>query len=221
MTRALLTILLLALPAWGGPVLVLKPTNADLGIVEGDQIVQYSLMIHNEGDSTLVIEEVAVTCGCTVAVLPDSTVEPGEAVPLKGSFNTRKMEGEIHKAIFLFSNDPAREKAVLTVDGFVVREVSFYPPQVFFSNARIGKGTTKTVTIRSGTGVPLEIGEVKTMTDRFQLEVKNLERAGDYEIDLHLLPQDEKGVMRDTMSVQTNVVGFEEIRIPILGQIRR
>jgi len=201
--------------------MVIRPPNADLGIVEGDQILPFSLMIHNEGDSTLVIEEVAVTCGCTMAILPDSTVEPGEAVPLKGSFNTRKMEGEIHKAIILFSNDPARKKGVLTIDGFIVREVSFYPPQVFFSNARVNEGMTKTVTIRSGTDVPLEIDSVHTMTDLFRIEVKSLERTGDYELDLHLLPQEKGGVMRDTITVETNVEGYEEIRIPILGQIRR
>lgn len=216
----LLLLTLVALPAWAGPMIVCDSPNIDLGIVEGDTVVPYTQFIRNDGDETLYIERVSVTCGCTVANLPDSTVEPGESVPLQGSLNTRKMDGEIHKALFIDSNDPERERLVLTLNGFVVREVSYYPKQVFFSNARVNETETKSITVRSGKDFPLAITAVHTGTDRYEIEIENLERSGDYRLDMVLLPQEVGQVIRDTLTIVTNIEGYKYIRIPILGKIR-
>ena len=109
MNRSAFTIVFLALTtatAFAIPKIAFDPTNADLGILEGDVEAPFIVFIVNEGDSPLHIARVKTTCGCTAVALPDSTLDPGERVPLKGMFNSRKLSGEIHKAIFIESDDP-------------------------------------------------------------------------------------------------------------------
>ncbi len=98
--------------------------------------------------------------------------------------------------------------------------MSIYPTQAFFSNARVNKEQTKSITIRSAEGIPLEISGASTETDLFRIEIEGLERSGDYRLDMILLPQEKGQVLRDTVTVLTNVEGHEMIRIPVLGQIR-
>ncbi len=71
-----------ATSAWAGPEIFFEPSSIDLGLIEGDSVISFSHFIGNKGDETLHIDEVTVTCGCTVAILPDSTVEPGGTAPL-------------------------------------------------------------------------------------------------------------------------------------------
>ncbi len=220
-SAAILALLLLAPRfAVASPHLVFDPLVTDLGIIEGDRVVPYSLSLRNEGDETLRITHVSTTCGCTVAVLPDSTITPGGAVPLKGSLDTRKMEGEIRKSIFIINNDPGRERAVLILHGFVVRTVSHSPTALFFSNARLNRSLTKSITIRSGSGVPLEITGVSSATGLFRFDVTPLEEKDDYRIDAVLLPSEERRTIRDTIRIATTIEGYEEIDVPVLGQIR-
>jgi hypothetical protein len=207
-------------PAWAGPKIEFDPPQADLGIIEGDAETSFSVFIRNDGDDTLRISRVRVTCGCTVAILPDSTVEPGGRVPLKGIFNSRKFEGEIHKALFVDSNDPKRKRVPLTVEGFIVRGVSYSPRQVFFANARVHEGETKSVTIRSAKEIPLAVTGASMKNEIFRVETFPLARAGDWRIDVTLLPQDKGQSFRDTVTVLTNIEKYAAIRIPVLGQIR-
>lgn len=222
MRRALLLLLLAvaAPPAWAGPKIAFDPPEADMGVIEGDAETSFSVFIENDGDDTLRIADIRVTCGCTVAILPDSTVEPGGSVPLKGIFNSRKFEGEIHKALFVDSNDPEHKRVALALTGFIVREVSYYPRQVFFANARVNEGETKSVTIRSAKNIPLEVAGASMENDIFRIETVPLARAGDWRIDLTLLPQAKGQSFRDTVTVLTNIEKYGTIKIPVLGQIR-
>lgn len=201
------------------PVVVFDPPGVEFGFVEGDSVLSYSVMIRNEGNSMLEIRGVSTTCGCTIAVLPDSTVPPGGSVPLTGTFDTRKMEGDIHKAIFFGTNDPKRERAVLMLEVWVQRELTYAPHTVNFVNVPPGTETERTVLIRGAVNGSFTITGILAPPGMFRYAVVPGERREEFLLKLTLLPQPAGLRIRESIEVRTDVIGKETIEIPIRGNV--
>ena len=109
-----LALMLTAVVAWSfawtglaGPELVVEPETCDLGR-QSENAGKYEFLftLKNEGDETLVIEEVRPHCGCTAAELSTDRLVPGESVPLQATLSTKGYEGLVNKSISIDTNDP-------------------------------------------------------------------------------------------------------------------
>ena len=196
--------------------LVVEPDVADLGFVEGDTTLPFLFVLKNEGGRTIRIEEVSTTCGCTVPVLPDSVVPPGGSVELSGTFETRKMEGKTRKAIFVRSDDEARPRAVLFVQAWIQRRLTWSPHKLNFANVPAGEAVEKTVLIRGATGLPFDITGVEA-PEGFVYAVETGERPEDRLLRVTILPREGAERFREEMTIQTNVEGKDTIAVSIVG----
>lgn len=89
------------------PQIAFEPQSVDLGKVEEGVEIKTFFMIKNEGKKDLKIHEAHSTCGCTVPVLKQNELKPGESTKLDVTVDTSMKQGLVTKSIEVSSNDPA------------------------------------------------------------------------------------------------------------------
>lgn len=94
-----------ALMAQGkGPVIEFQEKARDFGdITQGDK-VEHTFVFKNTGDAPLLIQNVAVTCGCTAPNWPKQAIAPGATGELKVVFNSTGKLGKQNSVIRIYSN---------------------------------------------------------------------------------------------------------------------
>ena len=88
-----------------------------LGRVTQGSFTSKEITITNSGNTTLQIDNVEASCGCTVPVLTKDILEPGETTTLKITFSAPNKIGKEVKFVTLFSNGNAMK--VITVEAIV------------------------------------------------------------------------------------------------------
>lgn len=82
----------------------------DMGQINEGQVVDISYRFKNTGTKPLVIKNVTVSCGCTVAEKPEQPVAPGKEGIIKASFNSSGKPGRNAKSIFVYANTEGSEE---------------------------------------------------------------------------------------------------------------
>ncbi|MCJ7660330.1 MAG: DUF1573 domain-containing protein [Anaerolineales bacterium] len=99
------------------PSISFESKQFDLGDVVNGEIVSRDVILHNDGDSPLVVETVSTSCGCTQASLDPMTISPGEVGVLHIDFDSGahglNLTGKVTRQIFINSNDPQQPEALV------------------------------------------------------------------------------------------------------------
>jgi hypothetical protein len=82
----------------------------DMGQINEGQVVDLSYRFKNTGTKPLVIKNVTVSCGCTVAEKPDQPIAPGKEGVIKATFNSSGKPGHNQKTIFVYANTPGSDE---------------------------------------------------------------------------------------------------------------
>ena len=77
--------------------------------------VEYTFKFENKGTESLIIKDVKTSCGCTAAVVSNSTIKPGQVGSIKVDFDTKSREGRNSKSITVVSNDTKEPNKVITI----------------------------------------------------------------------------------------------------------
>jgi hypothetical protein len=99
----------------------------DFGIVGPETANLCEFKFTNTGKSTLKIEEVTKTCGCTPYLLDKTEYAPGESGTLKVSYITDTQLGPSTKQLTVFSNDHATPEVMLAVKATVQAKIDYEP----------------------------------------------------------------------------------------------
>ena len=87
------------------PVITFKETQYDFGTISQGEIIKYTFTFTNTGGSSLVIQDVKPTCGCTVPKeWPTYPVKPGEGGKIVVQFDSAGKQGKISKSIRVVAN---------------------------------------------------------------------------------------------------------------------
>jgi len=81
----------------------------DFGAIAADAVVEQDFVIRNLGTAELVIENVSAGCGCTAALVTDSTVAPGEMSTVRVQYDprvNRDFGKFVKNQVRIQSNDP-------------------------------------------------------------------------------------------------------------------
>ena len=98
---------------------VVIPDTLDFKYInESDGKVEGVFNIINSSDSTLIIQKVLSTCGCTTANLTKSSLQPGENTELRMTFDPSGRPGHFDKSIKIYINKGAPLK--LNFKGIVI-----------------------------------------------------------------------------------------------------
>lgn len=87
-----------------GAVITFKQSSVDFGDITQGQKVEHTFILTNSGNQSLIISNVAATCGCTVPTWPKEPVAPGKSAEIKVSFNSTGKVGKQNSVVRIYSN---------------------------------------------------------------------------------------------------------------------
>lgn len=87
------------------PVMTFTDTTYDFGTISQGESVKYSFFFTNTGKTSLVIQDIRPTCGCTVPKdWPKHPIKPGEKGKIDVVFDSSGKQGKVTKTIRVISN---------------------------------------------------------------------------------------------------------------------
>ena len=87
-----------------GAIIDFKEKSIDFGDINQGDKVEHTFVFTNNGDTPLVISNVAVTCGCTAPNWPKQPIAPGATGELKVVFNSAGKMGKQNSVVRIYSN---------------------------------------------------------------------------------------------------------------------
>lgn len=106
------------------PKIYFPETQHNFGQIKEGATFEHTFRFLNNGKSTLDIQEVKTTCGCTAALVSSNKIEPGEEGTLKVELNTTNRLGKMSRSITVISNDPEEPNKSLVIFAEVFKEAS-------------------------------------------------------------------------------------------------
>lgn len=103
-----------------GPKLTFDQSTVDVGKIKSGAKVSKSIIFTNEGKKELKILRTEADCSCTLADLPKKTLQPGESMEVKVTFDSIFKEGLKRKVVTIYSNDPNNPKQTFIVQADVI-----------------------------------------------------------------------------------------------------
>jgi len=88
----------------GKPHISFKDTKYNFGFVKQGQVVKIEYDFTNTGKEPLIISDIEVTCGCTVAEFPRYPIHSGESGIILITFNTKEKEDRQDRTVNVISN---------------------------------------------------------------------------------------------------------------------
>jgi hypothetical protein len=146
------------------PKIVFKETAFDFGNQEEGPDITHEFIFHNRGKTTLHINNVGTSCGCTAAVEDKKDILPGGKGVIKVTYHTQGRPGHATKIITITSNDPKNSSFQVKIDMTVVREIDVMPDKVYFYGIKHGEEHTSQVKILGKPGMSLEVTSVESTT---------------------------------------------------------
>lgn len=101
-----------------GPVMSLKTTEINYGVIEKGADPYRVFEFTNTGDAPLIISNAQGSCGCTVPTYPKDPILPGETAEIKVRYDTNRL-GKFTKKVTLTTNETVPTR-VLTISGEVL-----------------------------------------------------------------------------------------------------
>lgn len=101
-----------------GPQITSNETTYDYGTIKRYSNGRHVFTIRNQGDSTLVINKVSSSCGCTTVSWTTTPIQPDSCGFVEVNYNTKTL-GEFHKTIVVRSNATNTNAYILKIKGKV------------------------------------------------------------------------------------------------------
>jgi len=111
---------------------IIPSSTIDLGDLYADDKVEHLVTIKNTGTDTLRIQNVKASCGCTSALLKNSSgaIAPGSSAQLSIVFNTKNQMGKVTKSVTITSNDSKSPTTQVHFTAFVQERLKISPPML-------------------------------------------------------------------------------------------
>jgi len=200
-----------------GPRLKCATEIFDFGFVPQDATVSHTYWLRNTGTETVEIKQIKPNCGCTRVPPVDSTIAPGDSLPVEIIFATRNITGKVEKFTRIVSNAEGRSPA-LTFRSVVFKELE-NPAPIRSTPAivNLNGGTTARVTIRNVSRDQLIAKVVDSPPEHIRLEVSELTLAPEEskEISFEIIPQENDHEFNKSITLETNDSAKTRITIPI------
>ena len=219
------TMLLLALvsaSALAGPkAVIVGEAHRDLGKVEPGDVQHLTFQLRNDGDTTLMIEDVEPTCYCTSSKLDMWDVQPGKIATISVRIDPSDFVGDVTKGVEIATNDPDNSTVLVDADLFVLPGIAVVPPELDFGDVPAeGIKRSKNVDIKAPRERDFEVTSVTS--DATFLEVDHepldLEERHGAMVFVKMLPGAPSGVFEETVIVHTTDKERPTIEIQVRGR---
>jgi len=190
----------------GVPRLELTPAKFDFGEVWQGEPAKADFTVKNTGTAPLEVT-VRSGCGCTLAGKPKSPLAPGESSTFGVSYNTATYTGPANKRVTVTTNDPARDRVVIEVEGNV-KPLFEATPATRVSMYQLTPDDVETQTVKLVSQYPQPIHlKVKEgqQVDPFDIQLKEIAAGKEYEVQITTKPPLKLGFSRVTLELETGL----------------
>jgi hypothetical protein len=168
-----------------GPVLEASSFEYDFGEADSSTSVKHDFVIRNAGTEPLILGKPTTTCGCTVANLGDSTLEPGEETRISATMSLVGRQGLTAKSIHVTSNDPKHNPAQFTIKGIAVAPIMMEPKMISFGTIEDDDTHYASMTLKATKeDIHFDIVEVDHNMPGFKVEVEPIVPRKEFKITL-------------------------------------
>lgn len=106
-------------PQAAGPKWACDELSFDFGSVYAGAVVRHPFKFRNVGNQVLQVLQIKPRCSCSVAESYTRSLKPGEAGIIPFRLNTQNKEGFLDEWLEVSTNDPARPKMTIRLNGVV------------------------------------------------------------------------------------------------------
>ena len=228
--RTLRSGLALLLVAWVGlPSLLLAGPRAvlvgeahrDAGKVEPNDVQHLTFQLRNEGDATLMIEDMEPTCYCTSSKTDLWDIPPGGVATLQIRIDPSDFVGAVTKGVEVVTNDPDNPTVLIDVDLFVLPGIAVVPPELDFGTVPAqGSKRSEKIDIKAPRSRDFEVTGVTSEVAFLELEHEplDLEERHGAMVFVKVLPGAPTGPFEATVIVHTSDPELPTIEIPVRGR---
>jgi len=162
------------------PVIEVRETSKDGGVVEEGTVVKLQFTVANTGKSDLQIVRVKPDCGCSIAHW-DKQIKPGETGTIQAEMHTEYFRGTVTKHFTVFSNDPLQPELRLAISARVTPLVQVTPSTVAMLAVEDQPASYEFTLERSG-GHAMKVVEVIPNAPYLRAEATPLSGEGRYKV---------------------------------------
>jgi hypothetical protein len=198
----------------------------------------HTWQVKNTGQGPLYIWLEESSCSCTIAKLEKKGAElaaqasvevpPGQATPIEVSWDTKEWSG-FHQFARLGTNDPEQPSLTLAIHGKVLPAVAVFPSDtIAFPGMTTEDTRHEKLTVASPDRSDWKLTKLVTSKpDRIRAratpmtpeEVKSLQVAGGYQVDVEIKPGMPPGAFREELVIHTDHPDQAEVRVALLGRV--
>jgi Protein of unknown function (DUF1573) len=164
----------------------------DFGVIYRGDPSEGIFIISNKGDSTLRIDDVRTTCGCTAAILDEKVLEPDQQTKINAKFSSDRYKGKVSKNIFVRSNDPKNPITTLTVQAEVKVDLEVSPGMIYFSGLKAGDKVTRNIILKNLSDSTITIQEISSTIPAIKVDLSKMKIPPGEEVNLALVVEELK-----------------------------
>ena len=117
----LFLILLLILSCSSSSKIEFKELSYDFGRVKQNSVLEHVFVFKNIGSSTLTIDQIKPSCGCTGVLLSSKDIPAGGEGNIKATLTIGASSGKLNKSIYVYTNDKNNQILKLKLEALVVK----------------------------------------------------------------------------------------------------
>jgi len=207
----------------GAKLLVLEGTNFDFGKIYRGSVMERTLTLKNAGTDTLVMGTIAVSCGCTGAMVTSDRIAPGGTGSVRITFNSKNFSGPVHKTVTLNSNGDSLGYTVIEFTASVTDEIGMNPQSIIVMEAEVNKTTTVTLTVTNNGMTPLSLTGFRTPLKGLVLKLPPdpIPPGGAAAIRVEFTPEAPSPMLTEGVFVTTNNLRQPEVYLQVYGGVRK
>lgn len=184
----------------------------DFGRASAGEIIKHTFYFTNVGTTTLVINSVQPSCGCTTAGDWSRQVPPGGSGSIPMQFSTATFSGPVAKSINITSNDKEQPSSHLQIRGTVWKPVEVVPTYAVLNLQPDSPSGSTTVGITNNTDGPVEVFDAQVLHPAFGVKIITNVPGKAYQITVTAVPPFKPGSASSQVTAKTSYTASPSIQ---------
>ncbi|MCG8587140.1 MAG: DUF1573 domain-containing protein [Pirellulales bacterium] len=197
-------------------------TSHDFGYVARGSKVEHRFKITNRYKEDVHISGVSASCRCATPTLTKTTLKTWEKGELVVTYNTHLFLGHRSATITVNIDKPFPATVYLQVSGYIRSDVVLEPHGVDFGSVDQGSKVSKKVRVKYAGRSDWKITDVRSTNPNYEVEVKEISRAGGeviYDLIVDLGEKNKAGYLNDILTVVTNDSRATKFPVDVRGNV--
>jgi hypothetical protein len=131
------------------------------GEIDQNATVEHTFVFKNNCDRTIEIGSARASCGCTAAVISETSIAPGKEAKIQVKFTPPKgTRGRTTKTVSLYLKDEQQPHTVIRFSATVQTDIDVQPQYIQLMGGEVGKEISGSATVKNVSQKELNISDI-------------------------------------------------------------